>query len=858
MNGGEDGDSLHPVKGSRRSRLISLIALLLFAIFGVLALTQQRSIQFPYVKVEALVADAAGPAALSLTMLLNGQASSERCEKMLADVVNSIVGVCPQCRTVARKCLDKLDDRQSEILSDRPLNLYSARMPNGVTLYESSQADLARLSCQATERHAESAKVSVKCYPPATARPLAGETGHGMFANWRSKQGLFAALALLALFVFVVQVAPSLARDWGGRAGAMPRRSKQTLLMVADLVSLEFALWAAFAIRFESIEIDLTASLPYFSVAPLIALPLFMRFGLYRAIVRYLDFDGLLTIALATGTYIALFGLVIYLWPVPHLPHLPTSVLLIHGILTMMLIGSSRAAARYLIRHADVLRSNLRVHRKRVVVYGAGSAGVQLATALALSREMEPVAMLDDDPVLHGKRIGPLKVYPPAELPLLVERLHVTEVLLAIPSASRSRRNEIMATLESLPVLVRTLPGVAEIAEGLIKTADLREVEIEDLLGRDAVAPIPHLLGANITGKSVMVTGAGGSIGAELCRQILEQRPTELVLYELNEFALYSVERDLQSQPGLLRRGTRIWPVLGSVVEADRMARAIRRFGVQTIYHAAAFKHVPLVESNPCEGVVNNVLGTWHAAHAALDAGVQTFVLISTDKAVRPTNTMGATKRLAEMILQALALEHPTKTRFTMVRFGNVLGSSGSVVPLFREQIKRGGPVTVTDPRVIRYFMTIPEASQLVIQAGAMGEDGDVFVLDMGDPVKILDLARRMVSLSGLSVRDEEHADGDIEIVFTGLRPGEKLYEELLIGDNVSPTSHPRIRKANEKMRPLAQIRGYIDQLRDACAAGDSDAVRELLLSAVEDFAPQCANQDNLAAPAGDVSDRVM
>ncbi|MFY9327452.1 MAG: nucleoside-diphosphate sugar epimerase/dehydratase, partial [Georgfuchsia sp.] len=378
---------------------------------------------------------------------------------------------------------------------------------------------------------------------------------------------------------------------------------------------------------------------------------------------------------------------------------------------------------------------------------------------------------------------------------------------------------------------------------------DLREVGIEDLLGRDSVPADPNLLQKNITGKSILVTGAGGSIGSELCRQILSLQPKRLVLYERNEFSLYSIENELLSlfQNNGNRYHPELIPILGSITDQTRLERVLTRFKIQTVFHAAAYKHVPMVEKNPTEGAYNNIIGTWRAAQAALASGVEAFVLISTDKAVRPTNTMGTTKRFAELILQALAASYPDQTRFTMVRFGNVLGSSGSVVPLFHEQIRQGGPITVTDPRIIRYFMTIPEAAQLVIQAGAMGKDGDVFVLDMGEPVKILDLAKRMIHLSGLSIKDENNPGGDIEIVFSGLRPGEKMYEELLIGDNVVETTHPRIMRANEESLSLESVQHFIGRFDDILQRNATDELRAVLMECVKDFAPQCGNEDQLA-----------
>jgi len=630
----------------------------------------------------------------------------------------------------------------------------------------------------------------------------------------------------------------------GKKMVAWPRFGKQLAIIFADLVSLEIAIVAAFILRLDTLDIPWDSVFTLLFVAPLIMLPVFMLFGLYRSVIRYLGVRSLLTVVQAVIVSEALLASFVFL---SKLPEVPRSIVFIHGMLCGFFIAGTRLVAWYWLRYSDTCSANLDAPRKTVVIYGAGAAGVQLAAALANSREMRPVAFLDDNVNLHRKRIGNLEVHDPARLAHLVARYEVQEVLLAIPSISRSRRSEIVQALERYPVLVRTLPGLAELAEGKIKTQDLREVGIEDLLGREPVAPIPSLIQANVAGKVVMVTGAGGSIGSELCRQILNQLPAALVLYELNEYALYSIEQDL-----LIRRATMsgtsvpVVAVLGSVCDQERLERTIACFSVQTIYHAAAYKHVPMVERNPGEGVRNNVIGTWRCAHAALARGVETFVLISTDKAVRPTNTMGASKRVAEMVLQALAERHPDKTRFTMVRFGNVLGSSGSVVPLFREQIKRGGPITITDPRIIRYFMTIPEAAQLVIQAGAMGRDGDVFVLDMGEPVQIVDLARRMVHLSGLDVRDEDNPGGDVEIVYTGLRPGEKLYEELLIGDRVTGTEHPRIMRATENMRSLEQMASVLAALEVACEAGDSERIRMILLDAVDGFQPQCGNEDVL------------
>jgi len=477
-------------------------------------------------------------------------------------------------------------------------------------------------------------------------------------------------------------------------------------------------------------------------------------------------------------------------------------------------------------------------NKKNVVIYGAGSAGVQLASALVHGSEFKTVAFIDDNPLLHKQKINGIKIYPFDSLSYLIEKCHVANLLLAMPSASRMRIREVIDSLEPYAVHVLSMPSLSDIAHGKVTFDALQEVDIADLLGRDSVAPVTSLLQANVTGKVVMVTGAGGSIGSELCRQIVLLQPHTLVLFEQNEFALYAIEKELEQQVD--NDNIAILPVLGSVTNAERVEKVCNTFGVHTIYHAAAYKHVPMVEKNPAEAVWNNIIGTLHTAQAAIHTGVETFVLISTDKAVRPTNTMGATKRFAELILQALSnnATDEQKTRFTMVRFGNVLGSSGSVVPLFREQIAKGGPVTVTDKRIIRYFMTIPEASQLVIQAGAMGQGGDVFVLDMGEPIRIVDLAKRMIHLSGLQIKDEAHPDGDIEIQFTGLRAGEKLYEELLIGDNVSKTTHPRIMRAEESMIVWTELEKILNALTHATREDDFEQLRVILQQAVSGFVP--------------------
>jgi FlaA1/EpsC-like NDP-sugar epimerase len=520
--------------------------------------------------------------------------------------------------------------------------------------------------------------------------------------------------------------------------------------------------------------------------------------------------------------------------------------------MVVLLIGCSRALARWWLRGSFNLPSR-RAARKGVVIYGAGNAGVQIQAALSNGDQFKPVAFIDDNPALQGSFIEGLRVHPFSSLARLIENEKITEVLIAMPSIPRSRRSQIIKMLEPYAVHVSTLPGMDDLASGKVKVEDVREVGVLDLLGRIPVEPDTDLLKKNIKDKVVMVTGAGGSIGAELCRQIIKVRPRRLILYERSEHDLYLIENELTELAGRLcpdieEHESLISPILASILNQERLQAVCRAYEVQTIYHAAAYKHVPIVEKNPSEAVRNNVIGTYKAAMAAIYSDVETFVLISTDKAVRPTSTMGATKRFAEMILQGLAERGGIKTRFTMVRFGNVLASSGSVVPLFRDQIQKGGPVTVTDPGIIRYFMTIPEAAQLVIQAGAMGKGGEVFVLDMGKPVKILDMAKRMIHLSGLEVRDESNPEGDIEIVFTGLRPGEKLYEELLIGDGVVPTGHPLIMSANEDGLSWGSLTSYIAQFEETINSHDVERSRALLVEAVKGFSPQCEVADLVEA----------
>lgn len=639
---------------------------------------------------------------------------------------------------------------------------------------------------------------------------------------------------------------------------SMRRRYKRLLQVSADILLIWLAVWLAFVLRMGSDDLvqPLGGHAWLFVAAPLLAIPLFIRMGLYRAVLRYLDNNGLLTILKAVSLAALLLALAIY-WYRDAPALVPRSLVFNYWWISLLLIGGLRLLMRhyFLGDWGDWKRARhmLPFTRdddglSRVAIYGAGSAGHQLAAALRRGRAMRPVAFLDDDDGIANRTIAGLKVYKPKHLQQMIDETGASEVLLAIPSASRARRREILAALETYPLHVRSIPGLMELASGRVKVEDIQEVDIADLLGRDAVEPRVELFERCIRGQVVMVTGAGGSIGSELCRQILTQAPAVLILFEHSEYNLYSIHQELQVR---LDPSIRLVPILGSIRNPQRLLDVMRTWRVDTLYHAAAYKHVPMVEHNIAEGVLNNVVGTLNTAQAAILAGVRHCVLISTDKAVRPTNVMGCTKRLAEQLLQALSREAEPRlhglgcaqanlTRFCMVRFGNVLGSSGSVIPLFREQIRRGGPVTVTHPEITRYFMTIPEAAQLVIQAGAMGQGGDVFVLDMGEPVRIAELAEKMIRLSGMTLRSEHNPRGDIAIEYSGLRPGEKLYEELLIGDNVSATEHPMIRRADEQHMSWEALSELLDQLLAAVADEDCARIRTLLCQAVPEYRSEC------------------
>lgn len=612
---------------------------------------------------------------------------------------------------------------------------------------------------------------------------------------------------------------------------ALPRATKRLVAVSVDMGLCVLTVWLAYYLRLgEFVALSGTA-LWAAGASVMLALPIFIVSGLYRAIFRYSGWPALLAVAQAVGIYGLLYASIFTSISVPGVPR---TVGIIQPILLLLFVGASRALARVWLgdQYLSILKQ---ASRPKVLIYGAGSTGRQLVAAMASSHEMQVVGFLDDDDRLHGHVLNGQPIYNPADLSSLASTLSISNVLLAMPSLSRKRRNEILAQIRTARVAVRTLPSVTDLAQGRVNVSDLRELDIDDLLGREPVMPNHILLAMNVRSKVVMVTGAGGSIGSELCRQILAVGPSKLLLIEQSEFALYAIHQQLEEK--LADRDIVLVPLLASVQDSERIREIMSTWHPDTVYHAAAYKHVPLVEHNPAEGIKNNVLGTLRTAQAATENGVADFVLISTDKAVRPTNIMGASKRLAEMVLQAIAATSPG-TKFSMVRFGNVLGSSGSVVPKFRQQIRDGGPITLTHADITRYFMTIPEASQLVIQAGAMAKGGDVFVLDMGQAVRIMDLARRMIELSGLTVKDELNPEGDIAIEITGLRPGEKLYEELLIGDNPKPTSHSRIMKAHEEFIPWAELEARLSALEMALNVNDVGVIRLMMEKLVTGYTP--------------------
>ena len=618
----------------------------------------------------------------------------------------------------------------------------------------------------------------------------------------------------------------------------LPRPAKRIISIFADAVMMPLALWAASSLKrgFPAFTIS---DWPAYLAVVAISIPIFVRLGLYRAVIRFLGHKAVFAVAFAIALSGTLLGIVGFVFKIPLLSW---SDVTIYSCLSLLYVAGSRVVVRYYL-----LTRYIQPTVARVAIYGAGDAGARLSTALSTTRAFDPLVFVDDNKSLHGRMVNGIKVYPPENLPSLIKDRNIDRILLALPSLTRRRRREILSGLEPLGVHVQTVPEFEQLVTGSAAVGDIREVDVCDLLGRDSVPPKPGLFDTCIRDRVVMVTGAGGSIGSELCRQIIGLAPRRLVLFEMSELALYNIQRELHTFAAQHSLSVDLVGLIGNAHHKFRLRDILQAYRVQTVYHAAAYKHVPIVEQNVIEGIHNNVISTWYAAEAAHETEVETFVLVSTDKAVNPTNVMGATKRFAEIVLQGLH-RRGSKTRFCMVRFGNVLASSGSVVPLFNEQIKAGGPVTVTHPEVIRYFMTIPEAAQLVIQAGSMAEGGDVFVLDMGKPVRIGDLARRMIHLMGLTVRDEQHPDGDIEISYTGLRPAEKLYEELLIGNNVTGTQHPMILRAIEHSLPWERVQILLEEILVAMSRFDCHRALQLLGEVVEEYKPAPESHDLVSA----------
>lgn len=614
---------------------------------------------------------------------------------------------------------------------------------------------------------------------------------------------------------------------------ALPHPCKQLIVLGVDVALCALTVWIAYYLRLGQWMPMNGRPMLAIGLSVLLAIPMFAALGLYRIVFRHAGVDAIASSALACAVYGLGFSTLITVYGFNLIPR---TVGLIQPALLFLAVAASRLVASLLLGSNRYRSVRATTDKSRVLIYGAGSAGQQLASAMASSDEMKIVGFVDDDESLHNRRIRGLRVYSSRNLETHINALNISDVLLAIPSSSRMRRSQIISDLKALGVRVRTLPGLKDLAHGMVQASDLKEVTITDLLQRDPVPYESTALIEHITDKVILVTGAGGSIGSELCRQIVSMQPSKLLLVDSSEYALYTINHELQPIAG-----DRLVPLLASVTDASRMEAILGTWRPQMVFHAAAYKHVPLVEHNPLEGLRNNVLGTAVTAELAARFGVRDFVLISTDKAVRPTNIMGATKRLAELVMQGLSASDVGRTTcFSMVRFGNVLGSSGSVVPLFTRQIREGGPITITHADVTRYFMTIPEAVQLVLQAAAMATGGEVFLLDMGEPVRIYDMARNMIHLSGLTVRDPDRPDGDIEIKIVGLRPGEKLYEELLIGDSPMPTAHPRIMKAAEPRLPWIKLRAELDRLGELIAMGDVAGARALIQTLVVEFTPAC------------------
>lgn len=624
------------------------------------------------------------------------------------------------------------------------------------------------------------------------------------------------------------------------------RRKKQIISMLFDCILLQTAILSAFSLRLGSWYFPDAEIFWFVFGAPVVAIPIFLYFGLYKNIIRFIGFSIASPALKAVSFYAFSWGAIIFIFAENGVPR---SVVLINWLVCLVLIIGSRLFAKTFIS-AFINNINHDYNRKKnCIIYGAGNAGIQLLSALAFSSEYHVHAMIDDSPSLHGHRVAGIKVHSPDELTRLINKHSIDELLIAIPSISRKNRSFMLARLEALKINVRILPGVSELAGGKVTVNDLRELSIIDLLGRDPVEPVYNLLEKNIKDKIVLITGAGGSIGSELARQIVALKPAALVLFERSEYALYSIEKELISLNE--SHSIKISSILGDITNKARVAAVFKHFMVDTVYHAAAYKHVPMVEFNIFEGINNNVFGTLNCAEAAIESNVSAFIFISTDKAVRPSSTMGASKRLAELILQAIPT-HKKNIVFSIVRFGNVLDSSGSVVPLFKKQISNGGPLTVTDKKITRFFMTISEAVQLVLQAGSLSEDRNVFVLDMGKSIKIDELAKKMIRLSGLEVKNKDNPQGDIEIKYTGLRPGEKLYEELLISKNAIKTKHPLIMRTNEKMIKWMDLQIILLNLADASSESDYTKARNFIVKAIPEYKPQCKIMDHLSLKRDD------
>ena len=609
----------------------------------------------------------------------------------------------------------------------------------------------------------------------------------------------------------------------------LSRSKKNILIIFSDYILLVFAFWASLSLRINDFFIPTTASLYLILIAPLITIPIFHTFGLYKSLIRYSNYRSAMTIAIAISIYSLLWFLAVFYIEIIEKPY---NFLFINWLVTIFFVGGSRYIARFLLLYRTI-------ETKNVLIYGAGSAGTQIYYALNHEPEITVVGFIDDNNELWNKFIDGVKIYNSDSLSSIVSNKKIDEIFIAIPSASKFEIAKIIESLKQYELKLRKLPAIGDLASGKIDISDLKKIKIEDLLRREQRQPDNELLARDITGKNVLITGAGGSIGSELSRQILKLDPESLILFDISEYALYKIEQELSSFSNF----SKVSAIIGNVTEQDRLERILEKNEINTIYHAAAYKHVPMVERNAIAAIRCNIFGTLSCIQASINQSVSSFVFISTDKAVRPTNIMGATKRFAEQILQSISEKYQDDQikdmRISMVRFGNVLGSSGSVVPLFKKQIEDGGPLTVTDPKIIRYFMTLQEASQLVIQAGAMGECGDIFLLDMGEPIKVLDLARDMIQLSGKSVLDQNNPEGEIEIQFTGLRPGEKLYEELLISSESEPTEHEKIFIAKDSYLSWNIIENYLKELEEASSIGDDEHIKKIFLNSVDGFNPE-------------------